>query len=174
MRAWYAIQTKYNKEEDVIFALASRGYRGYCPLTLIDKRLQKNEKRTTAPLFPLYAFVQMDEGTDDFYPITKTPGVWKIVKMTAREDGFLYPTKMPDLIIESLMAMEDDNGIHSRHKSDYEKGDSVTVIRGPFKAFPAEIHSMDKEQRVFILLDFLNGTKRVEVNYRDIVPVVNG
>lgn len=177
MKAWYALQTKHQQEQNTEKALASRGYSVYLPLTLIDKRKHRiitteaTWEYFTEPLFPTYLFVQISEGDDDFYPITETPGVLKIVKMTKRGDGYLYPTMIPDKIIASLRELEDEQGVHSRHKADYEKGDKVQIVRGAFKDFPAEIFSMDKVERVNILIDFFNSVKKIEVSYRDISPV---
>jgi len=177
MKAWYALQCKHQQEQNTENALVSRGYSVYLPLTLIDKRKHRiitteaTWEYFTEPLFPTYLFVQISEGEDDFYPITKTPGVLKIVKMTERDNGYLYPTMIPDKIIEALRELEDAQGIHSRHKVDYEKGDKVQVVMGVFKDFPAEIHSMDKVERVNILIDFFNSVKEIKVSYRDIMPI---
>ena len=177
MKCWYCLQTKHKQEENTKDALESRGYKVYLPLALIDKRKHRiitteaTWEYFTEPLFPTYLFVQISEGEDDFYPITETSGVLKIVKMTKRDDGYLYPTIIPDEIITALRELEDAQGIHSRHKADYEKGDKVQVIRGVFKDFPAEIYSMDKVERVSILIDFFNSVKEIEVSYRDIEPV---
>lgn len=177
MRAWYCIQTKHQQEQNTEKALASRGYPVYLPLTLIDKRKHKiiTTEATwvyfTEPLFPTYLFVQISEGKDDFYPITKTPGVLKIVKMTKRDDGYLYPTIIPDEVIEALRELEDAQGVHSRHKVDYEIGDKINVVRGIFKGLPSEISTMSGDERVGILIQMLGSFKNIQLAYRDIEPV---
>ena len=174
MKSWYALQTKYQQEQSVETALKVRGYNAYCPLTLTDKRritTYATFKCLTEPLFPMYLFVQMSEGEDDFYPITKTPGVTNIVKMTEREDGYLYPTIIPVEIIAVLKAHEDEQGIHSNHKVDYEKGDRIMITEGSFIDYPAEIFSTDKHKRAIVLVEIFNRLSQVEVDYRNIVPL---
>jgi len=173
MKYWYALQTRHNHEQAAAAALVDRKYNSYCPMTLVDKRkIQNVEKpKFIEPLFPRYIFVYMNEGVDDFHPIIRTPGVLKIVKMTKRDDGYLYPTRIPTELIEALQALEDEEGIHSNYKLDYEPGDHVMVVRGVFKDFPAEIHSMDSNQRAIVLINFFNSVRQVKVGYLDIVPV---
>ena len=174
MKSWYALQCRFQQELKTEIALQARGVNVYCPLTLADKRritTYATFKNLTEPLFERYVFFQMDEGIDDFYHITKCPGVTKIVKMSKREDGYLYPTVIPNEIIDQLKAHEDGQGIHSCHKVDYEKGDEIRVVRGVFKDLPGEIYSNDKEKRVFVLIELFNAIKKVEIEHRDIEPV---
>ncbi len=173
MKHWYAVMTNYNREQAAESALNSRGISAYCPLTLTDKRritAYAAFRHLTEPLFPRYLFVQMDEGEDDFYPITKTPGITRIVKMTEREDGYLYPTIIPDEIIEGLKALEDEQGIHSNYQVDYQKGDRVRVVKGIFKDLSAEIATISGIQRVGVLIEMMGSFKNIELDYRDIEP----
>jgi len=131
VKNWYCLQTKHKQEERAAAALENRGNRSYCPMTLTDKRKKRRITThatfmpITQPLFPKYIFVQMSEGEDDFYPVSRTPGIINIVKMSVREDGHKYPTVVPDEMIEALRALEDEQGIHSRHQVDYLKGDKL-------------------------------------------------
>jgi transcriptional antiterminator RfaH len=178
MKNWYCLQTKHRQEEAAAAALKARGYFSYCPLTLTDKRKKRRitPEATfmpiTEPLFPLYLFVQMSEGIDDFYPITKTPGIVNIVKMTRRDDGYLYPSVIMDEIIQALRELEDEQGIHSKYQTDYLKGDKVRVVRGIFKDFTAEIATMSRVQRVDVLIEMMGSYRNIELHYRDIEPVM--
>ncbi|HDY88607.1 MAG TPA: hypothetical protein ENH82_10935 [bacterium] len=174
MKSWYALQCRFQQELKTKDALTARGYEVYLPLTLTDKRritTYATFKNLTEPLFNGYLFIQMSEGLDDFRPITEVQGVTNVVKMSEREDGYLYPTVIPDEIIEALKAHEDGQGIHSCHKVDYEQGDEIRVVRGAFKDLPGEIYSNDKDMRVVVLIELFNAIKKVEIEHRDIEPV---
>ncbi len=171
MEAWYALNCKYYEEANTESCLISMGYSVYLPITLIDKRMCTGDGQRTEPLFYGYLFVQMDEGIDDFYPITKTPGVLKIIKMTRREDGYLYPTRIADEAIDVLKGIEDEQGLHLNHKNDYAQGDPVRVTAGPFKDCLAEITSLTKKQRINVLIEVLNRSMEIEVDYMSITPV---
>jgi len=177
MKAWYCLRTKHKKEESAAATLEAGHYLSYCPLTLTDKR-KKSLITThatfapiTEPLLPRYIFVQMDEGKDDFYPITKTPGIVSIVKMTRRNDGCLYPTPMRDGVIQELRDLEDEQGIHSRHQADYQEGDEIQVVRGPFNNYKAKFSNKSGDDRALVFMETVGSFRKIELDYRDIEPV---
>ncbi|MGR3303787.1 MAG: transcription termination/antitermination protein NusG [Candidatus Scalindua sp.] len=168
MKAWYAVKVIYRQEIETAARL-NRLFESYCPEIPIDKRKIKRRKSDsqTEALFPSYIFVRMGEGIDDFCTVRYTPGVLRMVRLTLR-DNFLYPTQVPDLIIENLKKLEDKWGIHAV-KHDYHKGDSVIIKDGPFEGLQRLIEAT-AEDRVVILLDILGKEVPVSFGYTEVEP----
>lgn len=171
MKSWYCIKTISQKEIEAESNLKAQGYKTYCPLKLTDKRKRRKTDTLTEPLFPRYMFISMEEGEDSFYPVSKTPGVARIIKLTEREiDGviYLYPTQVPDYIIENLREIEDKCGIHVT-KHDYQAGDRVRIKGGAFDNYEALIQATAQD-RVIILLDIIGKLRPVKMAYHEVEP----
>lgn len=168
--SWYAITCKVRQEQNTDMALTVRGYKTYLPLTLKDRRKQpeNRSKNVTEPLFPRYLFIYMSEGEDDFYPITKVPGVVSLVKMTY-VDNCLCPTPVSDKVIESLKALEDEQGIHAT-THDYEEGDRIRVKSGVFKDIETIVKARSGDDRVIALMHVMGKTHEIELDYRTVEP----
>jgi len=170
MLNWYALTTKHGQEENTENALLARQYETYLPLTFKDKRKSRYPKSLiTEPMFPCYTFVRLNEGKDDFYPVSKVPGVVGIVKLTIR-DGYKHPTPVPPGVIIALQQTENENGVHAI-KFDYQCHDPIRIKAGPFKDQIAKIHSVRSSQRVIALLSIMGGEHKIELDYRQIQPI---
>jgi len=166
---WYLLKSKHRQEYNVDMNLTAKGYEVYLPLALTDKRLNRSSQYTTEPLFRSYIFFKMREGLDDFHEVSKTPGVFQIVKMTPDQYGYYNPTPVPERIIHSLKQLEDDSGVHSMD-NDYKQGDKIRIKAGAFHDIEAIIEAKTADDRVVVLLNILGGKKKVELKYHQIEP----
>jgi transcription antitermination factor NusG len=164
MKRWYALMLKPRQEFATRDRL-SQHWHTYLPVTLIDRRFKRNDRRETECLFPAYCFIQLDSGTDDFHPVTKVPGVNKFVRLT-RLDGYLHPTPVKDEFIHELQSYEDEKGVFSMYQTEFKSGDSVRFKGGMMKDRTGIIEKLryrSGKDRAIILLTEIGRTIEVEI-----------
>lgn len=165
--SWYLLSTKPRAEFAVEMNLNMRGVQTYLPLTLTSKLTGRPQRQV--PYFNRYVFFRMTPGVDNFYMVSKVPGVASIVKMTPDQKGIYNPTKVNDSLIEQLKASENERGILDVNH-DYKQGDSVRIKSGAFHDIQAIVDAKTSDDRVIVLLNILGGQKRVELKYEQIEP----
>jgi len=166
---WYVVQVKTREEEKTGLRLTHQGYRVYLPLTLADRRRRQNG---TIPLFPGYLFCRMQKWRDNFHPVSKTPGVLKIVRMSPEEkDGIRYvmPTPVPDNLIDALKQLETDQGIHMTDH-DYKEGERIRILSGPLKDREAIVTGTAQE-RIDALMEIMGQQQRMRFGYGEVEPI---
>ena len=168
MKNWYLLITNHAQERKARDELVNRQLvqDSYCPLTHSDKR--KGGKAIVQPLFPRYVFFQMDTGRDNFYSVSKCPGVFQIVRNSLQSDGYKYPSVAPPDLIEFLRQQENDAGIHLT-ENDYKAGDRIRIKKGRLAGFEGIVKGT-KQERVFALIDFM-GQQDMQLGYGDIEAI---
>jgi len=164
MKRWYALMLKPRQEFATRDRL-SQHWPTYLPVTLIDRRSKRNDRRETECLFPAYCFVQLDSGVDDFHPVTKIPGVNKFVKLTVA-DGYLQPTPIKDDFIRDLQSCEDDRGVFSMFQTEFKNGDQVRFKGGLMKdrtGIIEQLRHRSGRDRAIVLLSEIGRTVEVEL-----------
>ena len=164
--SWYLLNTRPRMEFGAEVNLNMRRITTFLPLTLPDKRTGATKP---IPYFSRYLFFRMEEGTDNFHMVSKTPGVVSIVRMTPDEYGDYRPTKVHDELIQTLKNSQNERGIIAVD-NDYKPGDAVRIKSGAFHDIQAIVDAKTGDDRVMVLLTMLGGQKRVEVNYTQIEP----
>lgn len=165
--SWYLLSTRPRLEFAVETNLNIRGITTFLPKTYSDRK--SGSVAREIPFFNRYLFFRMEPGTDNFYMVSKTPGVSTIVKMTESQFGGFEPTKIPDLIIIGLQNQQNDRGVIDMDE-DYKQGDKVRVKNGAFHGVEAIISAKTGQDRVMVLLNILGGEQKVEFHYHQIEP----
>jgi transcriptional antiterminator RfaH len=169
--AWYCLHVKPRAELMVKHNLTRQGVEVCCPMMLMDKR--RSQKKEIQVLFQGYVFPWLEEGVDDFHPVTKTAGVISFVRGSSggRRDALeLRPLRISNTIIEDLKRRENAQGIHEPPRLDYAEGDTVRIKEGPFHDYYGRIMSAPKNERFAILLNADCGFKTVEIARDNIEP----
>ena len=109
------------------------------------------------PFFPGYMFVSVNSELAPWRSINSTIGVLKLVSFEGK------PKPLPLELISGLMLRCDSSGILLPSKS-LNKGDSVEMLTGPFANFVATVDTIDPEQRIWVLLDFMGQKTRMQVS----------
>lgn len=159
---WFLVQTIKGRENIAYVNLLRQHYSAYLPVAKADKRWQELDYE---PLFPSYLFVFMTLGSDDFHPIRKTQGVSRLVQFGTT------PAVVPTSIIDNLRKMENESGIHDIGKVDYERGDRVRILTGPFAGMMAEFWRRTPKERIILLLDVLGKSTEIEMSFRQVEPI---
>lgn len=108
------------------------------------------------PLFPGYMFVSVNTELAPWRAINSTIGVSRLVSFEGR------PKPLPLQLISGLMLRCDVSGVLPPPKS-LSQGDHVEMLAGPFANFIATVDTIDPEQRIWVLMDFMGQKTRIQV-----------
>ena len=108
------------------------------------------------PLFPGYMFVSVNAGLAPWRTINSTIGVSKLVSFEGKPKPFSLR------LISGLMLRCDASGTLLPPKS-LNEGDSVEMLTGPFANFIATVDTIDPEQRIWVLMDFMGQKTRMQI-----------
>ena len=156
MNHWYLIQFKPNSNRLAERNLYRQGFETFLPMQKITRRKAFHFVSDLKPLFPGYMFVSVNADLAPWRTINSTIGVSKLVSFEGK------PKQLPLLLISGLMLRCDASGTLLPPKS-LNEGDSVEMLTGPFANFIATVDTIDPEQRIWVLMDFMGQKTRLQV-----------
>jgi len=153
---WFLAQLKPNCANIAEKNLKRQGFETFLPLE--EETRQRNSKFVTAvrPLFPGYIFVAFDVTRGLWRTVNSTYGVTRLVSFGKE------PAAVPRDLVPQIMQRCDSDG-KLVASSNIKTGDQVTVTKGPFANFVAEVEKISPDKRVWVLMDIMGGQSRVEV-----------
>lgn len=158
MECWYVVQTKPHKEFVAVENLERQGYTTYCPKMAKTKLRRHRWSKVIEPLFPRYLFVKLDIGVDNFAPIRSTIGVLSLVKFGNQ------PAIIEQEVINVIQEQEQHTVGQAVDHPNWQQGDRVEIIDGPFAGLNGIFEKESNEERVIILLEMLGRKTQVAVN----------
>lgn len=157
MKRWYVIYTHASCEEKVLVNLKHQGFEAYLPRYRKTRRHARKVETVLRPMFPRYLFVALDLERDQWRSINGTFGA---VAIFCRGEK---PVAVPQGIVESIIAREDERGAVDLTPPGLKRGDKVRIINGAFSDNTALIDEISDDQRVILLLDLMGRKVRVTV-----------
>ena len=157
MNQWYLIQFKPNSHCLAERNLLRQGFETFLPMQKITRRKASRFVSDLKPLFPGYMFVSVNSDLAPWRTINSTIGVSRLVSFEGK------PKPLPLQLISGLMLRCDVSGTVLPPKS-LSEGDSVEMLTGPFANFIATVDSIDPEQRIWVLMDFMGQKTRMQVS----------
>lgn len=160
---WRAVFCKPRAEQRARMHLINQGFEVFLPQVRSRRRRRGRDRLQIEPMFPRYLFVALADLRQDWGPIRSTRGVVGLVRFGAE-----VPV-VPDSLIELLKTRQDAEGaielarVH-RLKSD----DPVEITAGPFAGYRGIFEAETGKARAMILLELLNGQRRVEIATADL------
>ncbi|MDW8319528.1 MAG: transcription termination/antitermination NusG family protein, partial [Anaerolineae bacterium] len=153
---WYVVQTKPRQER---LAAAALELLWRTPTFLPEVIQPQRGRRTLAPLFPAYLFVQADLAQTPLSGLNATPGVVRVVEVGGR------PQPVPAAVVEALRRrVEEVNEAGGLPTHPFRPGEVVRIARGPLAGLEAVfLGPMRPAQRVRVLLNFLGGLTEAEI-----------
>jgi transcription termination/antitermination protein NusG len=123
----------------------------------------KGQRRTsTRKFYPGYMFVQMAMDERAFHLVKNTP------KIT----GFLggsSPTAVPESEISGIHSAMSEGKAKPKPKVQFEQGDNVRVIEGPFSNFAATVEEVKADkQKVRVLVSIFGRATPVELDFTQV------
>jgi transcriptional antiterminator NusG len=163
---WYVINTYSGYEDNVAQALHQRidsmdmNDRIFDVIVPKEKKVEiKNGKKKIVEkkIFPGYVLVQMVVDEDSWYVVRNTPSV----------TGFIgFGNKPSPLSEDEIKNIQKRMGIDEpEFKIDYEIGESVKIVDGPFKDFDGVISEIDKVRgKIKVLVSMFGRETPVELD----------
>jgi transcriptional antiterminator RfaH len=165
MNSWFLIQTKPRQEKIAKENLERQGYTVYLPVAPVRRRRRGRSYTEPGPMFPLYLFISLNVGVDDWGPLRSTIGVAKPVRF-----GYI-PARVPAGLIEELKGREDAHGVQILPPRPMRTGDKVRVSEGLFEGYEAIIYAKSSKERTILLLKVIENFVKVELDSRLLEPV---
>lgn len=155
-KLWSILQFKPNAHTLAKQNLNQQGFETFLPLEKVTKIKNQKFISTLRPLFPGYMFVAFEIKNMSWHTINYTYGVSKLLTHDNQ------PHIVPDDLIFNIMARCNQEGVLLPPKQ-FSKGDSVRFVSSPFHNFLATVESIDKNQRVWVLMDLMGQLTRTLV-----------
>jgi len=166
---WYIVHTYSGFEHRVKKSLEERikalGQEKFFGKILVPTEqvveLKKGQKKTSSRKFyPGYILVQMELNDE----------TWHTVKDTAKVTGFVgggvKPSPIPDEEAEKIIRQMEEGFTRPKPKYQFEEGDEVRVIDGPFSNFQGVVEEVkpDKE-KLRVLITIFGRSTPVELDF---------
>ncbi len=166
---WYIVHTYSGFEHKVKKSLEERikalGQEKFFGKILVPTEqvveLKKGQKKTSSRKFyPGYILVQMELNDE----------TWHTVKDTAKVTGFVgggvKPSPIPDEEAEKIIRQMEEGFTKPKPKYQFEEGDEVRVIDGPFTNFQGVVEEVkpDKE-KLRVLITIFGRSTPVELDF---------
>ncbi|MCY1392743.1 Transcription antitermination protein RfaH [compost metagenome] len=152
MKAWYLVQCKSRQDERAEENLARQGYTCYRPQFACERIVRGRRVVVSESLFPGYLFIQLTL-RDNWGPLRSTRGVLRVVAFGAQ------PLAIDDAIIDELRLHEAQGDVQPELVS----GEPVRINEGPFAELQAIYLGMDGDERVIVLLNFLQRQQQLSL-----------
>lgn len=154
--SWFLAQVKPNCANIAVKNLKRQGFKTFLPQK--EETLQRNGKFVTAtqPLFPGYIFVAFNVARGLWRTVNSTYGVTRLVSFGKE------PAIVPSALVSQLLLRCDPQGKLLPPKP-LKPGDQVTLTKGPFANFTAEVEKIAPDRRVYVLMEIMGGQTRVAV-----------
>jgi transcriptional antiterminator NusG len=127
---------------------------------------EKKTKKTTRNFFPGYLLVQMEMEND----------AWHLVRNTPRVTGFIggktKPIPVPDDAIDELIAKIKEGKLRPKMQMNFEKGDHVVIVDGPFANFNGVVEEVKSEKaRLKVLVSIFGRQTPIEIEFSQVKKV---
>jgi transcriptional antiterminator NusG len=130
------------------------------------KRQQVSEK-----VLPGYILVRMDLTDESWAVVRNTPGVTGFVGLSSR------PSPLQLREVANLLAPEPEPGVKPAEAAraatpDFEIGESVTVMDGPFATLPATVNEVNPDtQKLKVLVSIFGRETPVELSFDQVTKI---
>ena len=158
--SWYLLQCKPRQDERAQINLLRQNYVIFCPQIVSQRLIHGKPRQSLEPLFPGYLFIHLSRD-DNWAPLRSTRGVSRIV------DFNHGPAVVPDDVIEHLRKRcSKPPEMHAAQQ--FKPGETLQIARGPLSTLEGVFLTMLGDERVMILLHFLNREQQVRIQLTDI------
>ncbi|MFO8124909.1 transcription termination/antitermination protein NusG [Yoonia sp.] len=159
---WYVLQLKPNGLSLAKTHLARQGFRTLMPMREKTRQSRYGLRTVKQPLFPGYLFFAIPTRHINWHVVAYTRGVTRVLAGT---DG--KPARLPTEIAAGLLHVTTEDGMLD-DVFDFQAGDQVCVINGPFAGWLAQVVSADDAGRIRLLVDIMGRKTPVSIAGRDL------
>jgi transcriptional antiterminator NusG len=113
-------------------------------------------------VFPGYLLVKMIYDNDSWYVVRNTPGVTGFVSSGTGTK----PTPLSRREVEKILAVKEETQVKPQYRLEWEEGDVVRIIAGPFADFTGTIAEINVEQsKLKVLVNIFDRETPVELAF---------
>ncbi|MGX9863175.1 MULTISPECIES: transcription/translation regulatory transformer protein RfaH [Pseudomonas fluorescens group] len=152
---WYLLQCKPRQDERAQLNLQQQNYSTFRPQLMSERSIRGKRQRILESLFPGYVFIQLSRD-DNWAPIRSTRGVSRIVEFNH------VPARVDEDVIAQLRERSQES-IGFPAEPTLKPGEPLQIVQGPLSPLEGVFLSMQGDERVMILLNFLNRQQHVSV-----------
>jgi len=169
---WYVVHTYSGYEQKAKVALEERiqslGRQDDFTEILVPSEnvveMKKGVKKTTSRrFFPGYILVKMDLNDD----------TWHLVKNTPKVTGFVgsgnNPPAVPEEEVMRITKQIDEGTLRPKPKVEFEKGEAVRVVDGPFATFSGVVEEVSPEKgKLKVLVSIFGRSTPIELDFMQV------
>ena len=169
---WYVVHTYSGFEQKAKKSLEERakleGLEAHFGQTLVPtedvvEMVGGSKRKSKRKFFPGYMLVQME----------LNDRTWHLVKNTPKATGFVgnqkHPTPIKEHEVVRLTQQLETGALTTRTTIEYEAGEKVRVIDGPFSSFNAVIEEVKADkQKLRVLVSIFGRATPVELDYMQV------
>ncbi len=130
----------------------------------------KNGKRQMVmqKKYPGYIYVRMELTDQSWSAVRNTPGVTGFVGLTNRPS----PLRREEVVSILVPEVEKEKKVETVRAQEFEVGESVTVMDGPFATLPATISEINTDaQRLKVLVSIFGRETPVELQFNQVAKI---
>ncbi|MEJ2684734.1 MAG: transcription termination/antitermination protein NusG [Candidatus Sulfobium sp.] len=164
---WYVVHTYSGFEEKVKLSIEEKVETGQLqeriskiliPTERVVELRAGKKKESDKKFYPGYILVEMD--LDD--------ETWHLIKNTPRVTGFVggkHPVPIPEEEVDIIL-QQVEKGPVPQVKTQYQKGENVRIIDGPFSNFNGFVEDVDLDHgRLRVMVSIFGRQTPVELNF---------
>ena len=153
---WFAIHTKARAEKKVFERLSLKGFNAYLPLLTSIREWSDRKKKIVTPLISSYVFVNIHK--DALFDTMQIQGTSGILRYLGK------PAIIRNHEIENLkILMNDIEQVSTLENVEFEKGEEVEVVKGPFTGLIAQSVSIQGKHRIIVEIEAMGSRMAVNV-----------
>jgi transcriptional antiterminator NusG len=171
--AWYVVHTYSGYEnkaklalEDAIrrYAVEDKFGEILVPTEKVVEVKDGKKKTNTRKVFPGYIFVQMEINTE----------TWHVVKTTPKVTGFIGGSRNPPPITDEeikriIGAESEDEQDETTVVIDFERGDEVNIIDGPFASMKGRVEEVNQARgKLRVMVSIFGRPTAVELDFTQV------
>ena len=164
-KKWLIVQIKPNSYDLAIRNLERQGFETFMPKIKVTKKKENKFIDIEAFLFPGYAFIGVDLQDTYWTKINSTYGVSKLLGFNNK------PSEVPLDFMVALKKRFEDN-INPIIDENLKRGDIIKFNNGPFANLVTNIESIDAKQRIYVLLEFMGGHRKLKINPKETINFI--
>lgn len=169
---WYVVHTYSGYEQKAKLALEERmrslGKEDSFSEILVPSEsvveMKKGVKKTSSRrFFPGYILVKMDLNDETWHIVKGTP------KVTGFVGGSRNPPAVPDEEVARITRQIDEGTLRPKAKVEFEKGESVRVVEGPFASFAGVVEDVNPEKgKLKVLVSIFGRSTPIELEFMQV------
>lgn len=171
-KRWYVINTYSGYEQKVKANLESRIksmgmedkiFQILIPSEEVTETRNGKKRVTNKKFFPGYLLVEMDLDENSWYVVRNTPKVTSFVGVGNK------PTPLPEEEVTAILEHIGKRRERRALKTQFDKGDLVKVMEGPFANFSGSVEDINPErERVKVMVTIFGRATPVELEYHQV------